>query len=77
MHEFDMSGTKKLGMMSEGVKGGVGSICWDCKRPTGKCTWLMAHIPYEGSEYWERVCYYENHTTYSTYAIVSCPMEVK
>ena len=77
MHEYKMAGAERLGYMTEGVKDSVRSICWECKRPVGECSWAMRFIPYKGTQYWERECFYENHTTYSVYSIVSCPMEVK
>ncbi len=75
-HQFEMTGCTKLGMMDEG-QSCIRSICWACKRPVGKCRWIMLGEPYPGSEYWERKCWYDRHINYSVYTITSCPKELR
>ena len=75
-HELDMTGAKRVGYLT-GARNFSKSICWECRRPTSKCAWLMDNKPFKGSEYMERECWYCEGVTYSVYAITKCPMEVK
>lgn len=50
----------------------INSICWDCKKPTAGCRWLMDRVPYEDSIYWVQKVHWENYQD-ETYIIIKCP----
>ncbi len=56
------------------------SICWKCRRSTGKCRWLQWTIPYEGSRYHMALAFPHakerkgrDNQPYYIYSMVECP----
>lgn len=76
--ELDMTGCECLGHKPPSPKGchprEAQTICFGCRRPTGKCEWLLEGIPYKGSKYyWWEPIYSDHCRPYIAYIITSCP----
>lgn len=55
---------------------GINSICWNCKKPVGKCDWLMKRRMYDGTVYWTEKVHWDNYER-EIYIITKCPWEDK
>lgn len=51
------------------------TLCWDCARATGACSWSQSFVPVKG---WQAIPTKQKAFGYSdTYIVISCPLFVR